>query len=84
MATFLSYAYSGRELLPNSSFIKKISQYKILNPDKIICIRAKLDEMVPNGSVLPGCREVVMNVVGHNNLHIQVRSTYRKIVELAQ
>lgn len=84
MAAFLSYCYSGRELLPNSKFVKKISSYKILNPEKIVCIRAKLDEMVPKGSVLPGTKEVVMNVVGHNNLHIQVRSTYRKIMEYAK
>lgn len=83
MAAFLAYSYSGRELMPNSRFIKKIKQYKILHPEKIICMRAKVDEMVPKGSVLPGTKEITMNVVGHNNLHIQVRSTYKKIMEYA-
>jgi pimeloyl-ACP methyl ester carboxylesterase len=84
MAAFLSYSYSGRELLPQSIFIKKVSKYRILNSEKIVCIRARVDEMVPSGSVLPHTRGVVMNVVGHNNLHIQVRATYRKIMELAK
>lgn len=84
MALFLSFAYSGRELLPNSGLVKKISLMTFINPEKIYCIKAKFDEMVPNGSLLPGANKYVLNVVGHNNLHIRVRMTYKKIMELVR
>ena len=71
-------------LLPVSPLIKKISKYTILNPEKIYCVRAKFDEMVPTGSVLPGTHKITLNVIGHNNLHIRVRATYRKIMEFAR
>ena len=84
IALFLFFLTSGRELLPVSKFMKQVSNYKIKNIEKIICIRAKFDEMVPNGSVLPNAREVTVNVFGHNNLHIRVRTTYRTIIKFAK
>ncbi len=84
MALVLFFSYSGRMLLPVSPLIKKISKYTILNPEKIYCVRAKFDEMVPTGSVLPGTHKITLNVIGHNNLHIRVRATYRKIMEFAR
>lgn len=82
MALLLAFAYSGRELLPHSSLVKKISSMDIINPEKIYCIKAKFDEMVPNGSFLPGAHHIMVNIVGHNNLHIRVRATYKKIMEI--
>ena len=64
MALVISYLKSGRELLPKSGFIKKISNYTVLNPDKILCIRAEFDEMVPSGSILPDVCGIVMEVFG--------------------
>lgn len=84
MALILFFSYSGRMLLPMSPLIKKISKYKVLYPEKIYCIRAKFDEIVPRGSILPGAHETVLNIVGHNNLHIRIRATYKKIMEYAK
>lgn len=82
-ALFLSFLFSGRELLPGSRFVKYLNSIKVHNTEKIYCFKAKFDEMVPTGSTLPGASRIIMNVVGHNNLHIRVRSTYRKIASLA-
>jgi len=82
-ALIVSFAYSGRELLPNSKLIKKIRRMKLLHPERIFCIRATYDEMVPHGTVLPGSHSVTLPVVGHNNLHLRVRATYKKIAEFA-
>lgn len=84
LAIILAFAYSGRELLPTSPLIKRISNYNILHAEKIYCVKAKFDEMVPFGALLPHAHHTVMNVVGHNNLHIRVRATYRKIMEFAR
>lgn len=82
-ALAVSFAYSGRELLPNSLLIKKIKKMEILHPQKIFCITAKYDEMVPRGAVLLGSHSVSLPVVGHNNLHLRIRGTYKKIAEFA-
>ena len=83
MAFFISFAYSGRELFPFSSYIKLLKSYKPLNPEKIYCFRAQFDEMVPNGAVLPGAHPVTLKIFGHNNLHIRIAATYREIAKIA-
>lgn len=80
---FLLFSKSGWELFPNSSLIKKISQYRIKNVDKILCIGSKFDEMVPYGTYLPKAHKYTINTIGHNNLHIMVRTTYKKIADFA-
>ena len=82
-ALLLSFVPSGRQLWPASSLIKKISRFEIKNMEKITCIRAKFDEMVPTGSVLKGAKEVRIGTLGHNNLHLGMGKTYAKIVEIA-
>lgn len=82
-AIFLLFAYSGWEILPKSKFIKQITRYKIENLNKILCISAKFDEMVPFGTSIEGARKDTIPVVGHNNLHLRIKSTYKKIVEFA-
>jgi len=80
---FLIFSRSGWELFPHSSLIKRISEYRINNVNKILCIGSKFDEMVPSGVYLPEAHTATINVIGHNNLHIMVRTTYRKIVDFA-
>lgn len=80
----LSFLYSGRQLLPKSSLIKKINNYKIKNLDRIYCFRATFDEMVPKGTVLPGSHEMRINAIGHNNLHLGIGRTYERIADLAR
>lgn len=82
-ALLLSFVPSGRQLWPESTLIRKISMFKLENIEKITCIRAKFDEMVPTGSVLKGAREVRIGTIGHNNLHLGMGRTYTKIVEIA-
>lgn len=82
-AIFLLFARSGWEILPNSSLIKRIRNYRIKNSDKILCIASKFDEMVPFGSYLKGTKKYTIDIIGHNNLHLRIKSTYKKIVEFA-
>ncbi len=81
---FVSFTHSGRELFPNSKLIQKIKNMNILHPERIFCIQAKYDEMVPGGSVLPKTHSVTLLTLGHNNLHLRIRATYRKIAEFAK
>jgi pimeloyl-ACP methyl ester carboxylesterase len=83
IAILLSFVPSGRQLWPVSGLMSKMSQFEIKNPEKITCIRAKFDEMVPTGSVLKGAREVRIGTIGHNNLHLGMGRTYAKIIEIA-
>lgn len=83
-AIFLLFARSGWELLPNSMLVKQIRNYRIKNIDKILCIASKFDEMVPFGSILPKSNSYKIEVIGHNNLHLSIKSTYKKIVEFAK
>jgi len=82
-ALILVWCESGRELLPMSKFLQHFLNLQFKNLNRIYCIKAKFDEMVPFGSVLPGAHKIVLKVVGHNNLHLRVRATYRKIAEIA-
>ncbi len=81
---FLSFLPSGRELLPGSKLIKKIQSYSNFDPGKVICIKAKFDEMVPSGSILKGAKKITLNIFGHNNLHLHNKKTYKIIIENAK
>lgn len=83
VAVFLSWVGSGRALLPNSKLVKEIAGLKLENLDKVYCIAAKFDEMVPGGAVLKGAHKITLSVIGHNNLHLQIRTTYRMIARIA-
>ncbi len=80
---FLSFLISGRELLPGSNLMKKIKDIQLSYPEKVICVRAKFDEMVPSGSTLPGAHKTTINVYGHNNLHLMHKKTYSLIEHAA-
>lgn len=85
MAAFISFIRSGRELLPNSSTMKKLANEQIKNPEKITCISAKFDEMVPDTqSNLPNTKHIVLQSVGHNNFHLDTRKTYLEIMKIAE
>jgi len=85
MFIFNIHTKSGRELLPNSTFVTKLTERKIQNLNKIYCIHAKFDEMVPtNSSVLPGATNIQIDVVGHNNLHVDTKRTYEEVARIAQ
>lgn len=70
---------SGRELLPKSNFLKNINS-DIKNLNKITCIQAKFDEMVPSwSSYIEGAEKIVIDVAGHNNLHMTCKETYETV-----
>lgn len=79
----LTFLESARELLPGSSFLKALNS-NVKNKDKITCIQAKFDEMVPSwSSSIEGAEKIVIDVAGHNILHMTTKKTYETISHLA-
>ena len=73
---------AGRELIPGSKFVNTLKAEKITNPDRIVCLTAKYDELVPDeSSVLKGARHIEVDVVGHNFLHILSKETYEQVAK---
>lgn len=57
---------SARQMTPGSSFLNEIKKEQILQPDKIICIRARYDELVSrSSSLLPGTKQETVICFGH-------------------
>jgi len=85
MMYFLFPLFSAHELFPNSHFLKKLFSKEIKNKDKIYCIRAKYDEMVPaNSSFIDGAHGITITTFGHNRLHMGSKRAYGQIISLAR
>lgn len=85
MSLFISFIYSARELFPWSTFIKRLKRLPLSHPERIVCMRALFDQLVPaTSSVLPGAKERIVTVVGHNNFHLHCKETYDIIAEEAR
>lgn len=83
-AMAVSFVRSGRELLPSSQLIKKISQLKVDHISKIVCIRAKHEGIIPGDSnFIEGSQSELIDVYGHNALHMVTRRTYDEIAQIA-
>jgi pimeloyl-ACP methyl ester carboxylesterase len=83
LAIFLSFFPSVREILPGSRFVKHYKQ-KTVDKDKVTCLSAKVDELVPYwSSTVPGATRKTINVYGHNNLHFSCQETYDTVAALA-
>lgn len=75
---------SVRELLPNSSFLKNVSEISLMGLSHTITLNAKHDNMVPmKYSIIRGADNEVIDVVGHNLLHTFWIPTYRRVAEIA-
>ena len=76
-ATYLLFFIpSARKMLPGSSFLQDLAE-KTKNKDRIYCARATFDLLIPSKSaVIKGSREIIIHVIGHNNLHALNRETY--------
>jgi hypothetical protein len=75
---------SCREILPGSRVVKKIKRMQLLNLDRIKCLVARFDELVPrSSSTLPGAQIQTINVLGHNALHLTCKETYDTIASSA-
>lgn len=80
-ANVISLCKSGKQIIPESDFVKQLAKEKIMFPERIICVVAKIDELVPRwSSVLAKaeCREV--GIVGHNNLHSLSKEVWELVV----
>lgn len=85
MAFFTLLTKSGQELLPTSKFVQEMKERKVKNLDKIVCIQAKYDEMVPEKSAaLKGARTITLDVIGHNNLHLDTEEAYEIVASIAR
>ncbi len=80
----LALIQSCREILPWSATTKKIQSLRQKEPAKVICIVARYDELVPRKSaILPGSSVKIINVIGHNSLHLTCTQTYEAVAKLA-
>lgn len=72
---------SGRQMTPRSKFVKELRSEPVQHPERIVCLRAIRDEMVPmrSSSELPGVRVEIIPVYGHNNLHMISSETFDHI-----
>lgn len=85
MAFFISFVKSGSELLPRSDFMKKFQTIEVSNKNRIVCLKAKFDEMVPSwSSCLDGVKTETINKVGHNNFHLNSEYTYKRVAEISK
>lgn len=83
LAIFLSFFPSVHEILPGSHFVKQHKQ-KTVDKDKVTCLSAKVDELVPHwSSAVPGATRKTINVYGHNNLHFSCQETYDTVAAVA-
>lgn len=73
---------AGRQIFPNSQYQKDLFAEKIKNINKIVCISAKYDEIIPNeSSKIPGAKIEELKIAGHVNLLAFSSQTYRLIVK---
>lgn len=80
---FTYYSKAGRQLVPNSNYIKKVSEIKPINLDKIHHLIAKKDELVPRwASSHKDIKGIELPVIGHVRLHAFSKKTFDKIAEI--
>lgn len=80
---FTYYSKAGRQLVPNSRYIKRISNIKPMNLDRIFHLIAKKDQLVPKSSSKhEHIKGIELPVVGHVRLHAFSKKTFDKISEL--
>lgn len=79
----LYHVKSLRALLPNSAYMWRLAQERIKHPERVTCLSAYADELVPRwSSGLPGVRREIIEVVGHDNLHSLSRATYDQVIRI--
>jgi triacylglycerol lipase len=85
LAFIPSFFAKTHQIRPNSNYIKKLMSEPIRNPEKIVCIGAQKDEMVPLSSVfLRRARNKLVKVKGHNFLHMFSLAVFRTIAAEAE
>lgn len=85
MAYFEYHQKTGKQLIPSSKYLSRISKIKPKNLDKTFCIVAKEDELVPRkSSVLPGAHLIELPLIGHVRLHAFSEITFDTIIKIAK
>lgn len=85
LAVGLAWMGAGRELLPTSTFVKKMRHMPLSYSSRVVCLQAQVDQLVPAwSSLLPNTKRYVIPVVGHNSFHLHTKKTYEIIAEEAK
>jgi hypothetical protein len=85
LARALTYWKAGRELVSNSNFFRNLHKEPIQHPEKLVCLSAKYDEMVPAwSSTLDGVKQHIIPTIGHNNFHLDCKKTYDMVASIAK
>lgn len=85
MAVFIYLRLTGRQLIPTSKFIEKIQSIKTKSINKIYCIVAKKDELVPSwSSFIEGSEVIKINVTGHVRIHCFSKNIFRIVADIAE
>ncbi len=83
-ALLLGFTKKGRDMLPNSKYIKNLLKQPVPK-EKMITLSASHDEFVPlKSSVLQGVPSQIINVYGHNFFHLNHKETYDLIGRFAE
>lgn len=70
-ALFYSFSKTGRDLMPDSKFMRELHKIRNKHPEKIVSVIPVFDEFISkSSSILPNSRVKKIDVAGHNNLHI--------------
>jgi len=82
VARMFSFLKAGRQISPNSKFLKSLFSKKIMNEEKILCISSKYDNIVPKSSAtIMGARNEVLKIFGHTNLLAFSSQVYKLITD---
>lgn len=83
-ALFISFTRKGRDILPGSRFLQRLSKSPIVK-EKMVTLSALYDEFVPlDSSMWNGVPSEVIKVYGHNFFHLDHKETYDLIAKLSR
>lgn len=83
-ALFISFIRKGRDILPRSKFLQRLSKSPIVK-EKMVTLSALHDEFVPlDSSTWNGVPSEVIKVYGHNFFHLDHKETYDLIAKLSR
>ena len=75
---------TGRQLIPTSKFIEKIQSIKTKHINKIYCLVAKKDELVPSwSSFIEGSEVIKIHIIGHVRVHCFSKNTFKIVADIA-
>lgn len=84
-AKLFPFFTSTKQVTPKSDFVKKLNERKLKHPENVVCINTRQDEMVPfKSALLANTKLEVVDIYGHNNLHIWSRDTFDLILKHAK